>query len=1473
MATLQFKNNASTTLSGSINDTQTSITVLSGSSFPVLAAGDYFYATMYEVSGAVEINMEIVKVTGTSGNIWTIVRGQDGTTARSRNGVTTCNIELRLTAASAVLMLQRDRDLADLASAATARTNLGLGTLATQNASAVAITGGTISGVTLDALDSTTTVVDNLDGNKKLAFQLSGITTGNTRTLTIPDASGTIALVSDLTTGYQPLNAHLTSIAAFSANGILARSAAGVVSLRSITQPGAGITVTNGDGASGNPTLALADDLAAVEALSSTGFVRRTAANTWSASAIADGDLPTALTGKTYNALTLTAAATGFSVAGGTTSKTLTVSNSITLAGTDATTITLPATSGTVALNNQTMYLGTTAVNINRGTGALSLAGVSIDGSAGSATSATSATKSTNLVGGNTTTLLGALPYQSAVDTTTLLSPNVTATKQFLAQTGTGTNGAAPVWSSVSKSDVGLGSVENTALSTWTGATTITTLGTIATGTWNATAIGVTKGGTGAATAAAGFNALSPVTTLGDLIYGDAANSNARLAGNITSTKKFLRQTGNGTTSAAPAWDTLVDGDIPTALTSKTYNGLTLTAAGTGFAVAGGATSKTLTVSNTLTLAGTDSSTLNIGGGGTLGSAAYTSASSYISSVGASTIVTLGTVTTGTWQASTIGLSYGGTGATTKAGAYNALSPMSTLGDIGYHDGTNGVRLAGNTAASKRFLTQTGTGTVSAAPGWNAIADGDLPTALTGKTYNALTLTSAATGFTVAGGTTSKTLTVGNTLTLSGTDGSTLNVGGGGTLGTAAFTASTAYSPVAGSSSITTVGTVTSGTWNGTAIAIANGGTGQTSKASAYNALTPITTLGDLTYGDAANSAARLAGNITTTKQFLSQTGTGTVSAAPAWSALAKADVGLGNVENTALSTWAGSANITTLGTIATGTWNATAIADGKIATALTGKTYNGLSLTAAATGFTVAGGTTSKTLTVSNTLTLSGTDASTLNIGGGGTLGTAAFTASTAYSPVAGSTSLTTLGTIGSGTWQGGTIGLSYGGTGAVDAAGARTNLGLAIGTNVQAYDADLAAIAALAGTSGILKKTAADTWSLDTSAYITGNQSITLSGDASGTGATAITVTLANSGVTAGTYKSVTVNAKGLVTAGTNPTTLAGYGITDAQALDADLTAIAGLAGTTGLLKKTAANTWSLDTSTYLTGNQSITLSGDASGTGATAITVTLANVATAGTYKSVTINAKGLVTSGTNPTTLAGYGITDAVSTASPTFTGTTTTPNLAFNTASGRITGDFSNATLASRVLFQSSTAAASTSIGVIPNATGSGSNFTSYGAADPNNSHTLALITSSVANTLSSSITGTGVYKPLTLATGGSNRMTLGTSGGITASTALYETKTALAANDIDLLAGNLFTKTITAITTLTVSNVPATGTAVSFILNLTNGGAFSITWWAGVKWAGGTVPTLTAAGRDVLGFFTHDGGTTWTGLVLGKDVK
>lgn len=97
-----------------------------------------------------------------------------------------------------------------------------------------------------------------------------------------------------------------------------------------------------------------------------------------------------------------------------------------------------------------------------------------------------------------------------------------------------------------------------------------------------------------------------------------------------------------------------------------------------------------------------------------------------------------------------------------------------------------------------------------------------------------------------------------------------------------------------------------------------------------------------------------------------------------------------------------------------------------------------------------------------------------------------------------------------------------------------------------------------------------------------------------------------------------------------------------------------------------------------------------------------------------------------------------------------------------------------------------------------------------------------------------------------------------------------ETQVAISASAIDLSLGNYFTKTISTTTTFTVSNTASSGTVNSFILDLTNGGSSTVSWWTGVKWAGGTAPTLTASGRDVLGFFTEDGGTTWNGFVLGK---
>jgi hypothetical protein len=63
----------------------------------------------------------------------------------------------------------------------------------------------------------------------------------------------------------------------------------------------------------------------------------------------------------------------------------------------------------------------------------------------------------------------------------------------------------------------------------------------------------------------------------------------------------------------------------------------------------------------------------------------------------------------------------------------------------------------------------------------------------------------------------------------------------------------------------------------------------------------PMTTLGDLIYEDATPAATRLAGNITTVKQYLSQTGTGTASAAPVWSQISASDLSNGTTGSGAL--------------------------------------------------------------------------------------------------------------------------------------------------------------------------------------------------------------------------------------------------------------------------------------------------------------------------------------------------------------------------------------------------------------------------------------------------------------------------------------------------------------------------------------------------------------------------------------------
>lgn len=87
---------------------------------------------------------------------------------------------------------------------------------------------------------------------------------------------------------------------------------------------------------------------------------------------------------------------------------------------------------------------------------------------------------------------------------------------------------------------------------------------------------------------------------------------------------------------------------------------------------------------------------------------------------------------------------------------------------------------------------------------------------------------------------------------------------------------------------------------------------------------------------------------------------------------------------------------------------------------------------------------------------------------------------------------------------------------------------------------------------------------------------------------------------------------------------------------------------------------------------------------------------------------------------------------------------------------------------------------------------------------------------------------------------------------------------------VDCEAGNVFALSTTGNTTFTFSNPPASGTAYGFILKLTAGGTHTVTYPASVDWAGATAPDAPASGEtDVLGFITHDGGTTWYGFLAG----
>ena len=184
---------------------------------------------------------------------------------------------------------------------------------------------------------------------------------------------------------------------------------------------------------------------------------------------------------------------------------------------------------------------------------------------------------------------IGQIIYSNSAGAPLSLLGNTTVTKKFLSQTGDGTNSAAPFWSTIAIGDVS-GAISLTALSAsspllynnTTGVFSIQQASNLQSGflsdanwtTFNSkqTQIALTTtGNSGASTfnfstgalnipqyTLAGLGGLSnPMTSLGDMIYGNAAGAPQRLVPNITTTRKYLSMLGDGTSGAIPTWETI----------------------------------------------------------------------------------------------------------------------------------------------------------------------------------------------------------------------------------------------------------------------------------------------------------------------------------------------------------------------------------------------------------------------------------------------------------------------------------------------------------------------------------------------------------------------------------------------------------------------------------------------------------------------------------------------------------------------------------------------------------------------------------------------------------------------------------------------------------------------------------------------------------------------------------------------------
>ena len=376
--------------------------------------------------------------------------------------------------------------------------------------------------------------------------------------------------------------------------------------------------------------------------------------------------------------------------------------------------------------------------------------------------------------------------------------------------------------------------------------------GSITSATWNGTAVAINRGGTGASTKATAFNALSPMSAAGDVIYGGTSGAGTALA--IGTAGQVLTVNSGAT---APQWTTPTTGTVTSVGGTGTVNGLTLTG--------------TVTTTGNLTLGGT----LDLSSPPTIGN----------------TTPNTGTFTTliGGGGSANYGQLTGG--ATTKAVQFQTLGSDTNVslavqskgtGAIDLAAGSSGVNISNGGTVTAITRTASGTPNYTTVPSVTlsapTTAGGVQATASVTMFVGSATVSAGGSGYlvgdvlTVTGGTGSApTLTV---ATLSGSAVATVTITNAGAL-TALPTNPASTTGGTGSGATFTIG------WGVNTIVVGNAGSGYVEQPT-------------ITFSSGSAAAYATVGSDTTIKSL----GTNLNLSTPSGTALQVADVQTGTVVN-----------------------------------------------------------------------------------------------------------------------------------------------------------------------------------------------------------------------------------------------------------------------------------------------------------------------------------------------------------------------------------------------------------------------------------------------------------------------------------------------------------------------------------------------------------------------------------------------